>query len=94
MSDTLLGLCQHRSLLLETYRETVKAYSDAVHNMVDLAYSDIGSDLDVLRRASRRAWEATEKARLALFRHEADHCCDRPGSTPLGPATWKSQGQS
>jgi hypothetical protein len=42
----------------------------------------------LLRRSCRLGWDAAEKARLALFRHETDHSCNRSdfrGSTVAGP---------
>ena len=77
MSTGFSGFCPERSQLLDDYQEAAKAYSDAVAKLAEFAGSVLHSDLDVLRRACRSAWEKTEKARLALHRHEADHCCDR-----------------
>lgn len=70
-------LCPERLRLLSGYRETTRAYSDEVRKMVDLAGLGVAWETDVLRRACKSAWEAAEKARLALARHEANHFCDR-----------------
>jgi hypothetical protein len=39
------------------------------------------------RRMSRTALEAAERFRLALYRHEADHSCDRPADLHKVPET-------
>jgi hypothetical protein len=70
-------MCQERIRLVADYRETTRTYADFVRKLTDLVGLGIESEVDVLRRSCRLAWEATEKARLALFRHEADHSCNR-----------------
>jgi hypothetical protein len=45
--------------------------------MTELLGLGLESEVAVVRRACRTAWETAEKARLALSRHEADHFCDR-----------------
>jgi hypothetical protein len=45
--------------------------------MSDLAGIGLQSEVAVLRRTCRAAWDKVEQARLALYRHEADHQCDR-----------------
>jgi hypothetical protein len=76
MSSGLPEICQHRLRLLNDYRETAVKYADAVREMANLAGIGLHSEVAVLRRACRAAWESAEKARLALFRHEADHQCE------------------
>jgi hypothetical protein len=76
MSSGLPEICQQRVRLLNDYRETAVKYAEAVREMANLAGSGLHSEVAVLRRVCRAAWEAAEKARLALFRHEADHQCD------------------
>jgi hypothetical protein len=76
MSSGLPAICQQRARLLNDYRETAVSYADAVREMANLAGSGLHSEVALLRRVCRTAWEAAEKARLALFRHEADHQCD------------------
>ena len=76
MSSGLPEICQQRLRLLNDYRETAARYADAVREMANLAGSGLHSEVAVLRRACRAAWEKAENARLALFRHEADHQCD------------------
>ena len=70
-------MCSERLRLVTDYRETSRVYADSVRKMSDLAGLGIESEVDLLRRACKVAWEATERARLDLFRHEANHGCDR-----------------
>jgi hypothetical protein len=70
-------MCQERIRLVADYRETTRTYADFVRKMTDLVGLGIESEVDLLRRSCRLAWEASEKARLALSRHEADHSCNR-----------------
>ena len=46
--------------------------------MAELAGCGLETEVAVLRKMSRAAWDAAEQAKIALYRHEADHCCDRP----------------
>ena len=71
-------LCAERRLFLSDYQETARVYADSVRKMTDLVDLGIESEIALLRRACRSAWDAAEKARLALHRHEANHGCDRP----------------
>lgn len=50
--------------------------------MAELLGEGVEWELDSLRRACRSAWEAAEKARLALSRHESNHFCDRTDFVP------------
>jgi hypothetical protein len=77
MSSGLPEICPQRSRLLSDYRETAVKYADAVREMANLAGIGLHSEVSLMRRACRAAWEKAEKARMALFRHEADHQCDR-----------------
>ena len=81
--------CQERIRLVADYRETTRTYADFVRKMTDLIGLGIESEVELLQRSCRLAWEAAEKARLALFRHEANHSCNRsdflPPRTPAGP---------
>jgi|HubBroStandDraft_6_1064221.scaffolds.fasta_scaffold1745229_2 hypothetical protein len=73
-------LCLERNHLLDDYRKAARRYNDAVQEFVDKATGVVGSDMDLLRRNCRKAWEQAEQARLSLFRHEANHFCDRVDS--------------
>jgi len=70
-------MCQERIRLVTDYRETTRTYADFVRKMTDLVGLGIESEVDLLRRSCRLSWEAAEKARLALFRHEVNHSCNR-----------------
>jgi predicted metalloprotease with PDZ domain len=70
-------MCQERIRLVSDYRETTRTYADFVRKMTDLVGLGIESEVDLLRRSCRLSWEAAEKARLALFRHEVNHSCNR-----------------
>jgi len=81
--------CQERIRLVADYRETTRTYADFVRKMTDLIGLGIESEVELLQRSCRLAWEAAEKARLALFRHEANHSCNRAdfhaSGSPAGP---------
>ena len=70
-------MCQERIRLVADYRETTRTYADFVRKMTELVGLGIESEVDLLRRSCKISWEAAEKARLALFRHEANHSCNR-----------------
>lgn len=65
-------------MLLSVYSETARAYADSVHEMTELVALGLFAEVDVVRRGCRSAWDAAERARLALSRHEVNHGCDRP----------------
>lgn len=79
-------MCQERIRLVADYRETTRTYADFVRKMTDLVGLGIESEVDLLRRSCRSAWDAAEKARLALSRHEADHSCNRVDFRASGSA--------
>lgn len=70
-------ICAERRVLLFGYQETTRVYADSVGKMTDLVGLGIDTEVALLRRACRTAWEACEAARLKLSRHEANHGCDR-----------------
>jgi hypothetical protein len=70
-------MCPERIRLVADYRETTRTYADFVRKMTDLVGLGIESEVELLQRSCRLAWEAAEKSRLALFRHEANHSCNR-----------------
>ena len=78
--------CQERIRLVADYRETTRTYADIVRKMTDLVGLGIESEVDLLRRSCRLSWDAAERARLALFRHEADHSCNRGDYRASAPA--------
>lgn len=71
--------CPVRLRLVTDYRETTRVYSEQVRKLTDLIGLGVESEVLLLRRACRNAWDAAEKSRIALARHEADHFCDRDG---------------
>jgi hypothetical protein len=80
-------ICAVRLSLVLEYRDTTRVYSEEVRQMTELLGLGLESEVAVVRRACRTAWETAEKARLAVSRHEADHCCDREGFINAASAT-------
>lgn len=76
-------MCQERLRLVADYRKATRAYADSVHKMTDLVSLGLDSEVSLLRRLCKAAWEAAEQARLALYRHEANHGCDRADFRPM-----------
>lgn len=72
--------CNERMRLLVDYRDTAHAYARSVHDLVEAIALDLEGNMDVLRGSCRSAWDALEKARMRIARHEADHFCDRVSS--------------
>jgi hypothetical protein len=70
-------MCTERQYLLTAYSGAARAYADCVCKMTDLAGLGLSAEFDLLRRNCRSAWDAVERARLALSRHEVNHGCDR-----------------
>lgn len=69
--------CAERLRLVHDYSETTRIYADLVREMTGLIGCGLESEVDLLRRSCKIAWDAAERARLALFRHEANHSCNR-----------------
>jgi hypothetical protein len=78
------AICQERHRLLKEYHDSAVAYADAVRNMSDVISAGLDSEIQVARRVCRNAWNVVEQARVTLFRHEADHCCDRYAASASG----------
>lgn len=70
-------ICPERKRLLTEYRDAVHNHYEAVRTLVDCITAALGSDVDLIRRNCRARLEQAEQARLALYRHEANHFCDR-----------------
>ena len=70
-------VCQERIRLVADYRETTRIYADFVREMSDLVGLGPESEVEMLRGSCRLAWDAAEKGRLALSRHERNHTCNR-----------------
>ena len=71
-------MCSERLRLTMNYSDATEVYAQSVRKMADHMGFGHQNEVEVLRRACRAAWDATEKGRLALARHEANHGCDRP----------------
>ena len=77
-----MPICEERERLLREHRDRAGVYADCVRLMADSAVSGLEELAGEVRRKCRAAWEETENSRLALYRHEADHLCDRDVPTP------------
>jgi hypothetical protein len=77
MPGDLTKICEERARLLRDYSNAAQSYSERVREMADLALSGEEPRVGSARQNCRTAWDETEKMRLALYRHEADHQCDR-----------------
>lgn len=75
-------LCPERARLLIEYRDAVHRYSERVTGLVELAGLELNAGMELLRRKVRETWDASERARVALIRHEGNHFCDRPDFFP------------
>ena len=69
--------CEQRLALVRDYHNSTKTYADSVAKLSELIHCGLDTETDLLHRMCRTAWEAAEKARMALFRHEANHGCNR-----------------
>jgi len=69
-------ICPERARLLIDYRDAVHRYSETVRDLVEAIGLGIG-DYESLRRLVKESWDAAERARVTLARHEANHFCDR-----------------
>ena len=69
-------ICAERLRLAINHRDTTRAYSEEVRKMTDMLGLGLEPEVRILRRCCRIAWDAAEKSRLCLARHEADHFCD------------------
>jgi hypothetical protein len=68
--------------LLRKYSEAVSGYANSVRQMADLVMSGEEVRANEARRCCRTGWDETEKSRLALYRHEADHSCIGAAKVP------------
>lgn len=76
------NICEERAILLRGYAAAARTYADRVETLANLIASGSDPGVGDARRNCRRAWEEVEKSRLALYRHEADHQCDRGAEIP------------
>jgi hypothetical protein len=75
-------ICQERAHLLRQYADAVSHYANSVREMADLVMSGEEVRANQARRICRTGWDAAEKSRLALYRHEADHSCASAANVP------------
>jgi len=68
--------------LLRQYSDAASTHASRVLEMAERIIAGEEQQLGTIRLNCRTAWEENEKARLALYRHEADHHCDRGASVP------------
>jgi hypothetical protein len=77
MPSDLPTICQERHRLLGEYSNAASEYSSRVREMADFVTSGEEVRANEERRICRTAWDEAERSRLALYRHEADHNCNR-----------------
>lgn len=64
--------------MLIQYRDAVQVYSESVRDLVEFIAFGNGTDQEPQRSKVRNAWDAAEKARVTLARHEGTHLCHLP----------------
>jgi hypothetical protein len=69
-------VCRERIRLLGEYGNIVRYYSECVNEFAKVAGIGCNADVGLLRRLSMQAWDAAERARVALVRHESEHFCE------------------
>ncbi len=82
MPSDLPTICQERARLLRKYSDAVSGYAQRVREMADFVMAGEEVRASEARRACRTTWDEAEKSRIALYRHEADHLCDRGAGVP------------
>ncbi|HEX5228278.1 MAG TPA: hypothetical protein VFW44_11235 [Bryobacteraceae bacterium] len=75
-------ICEERANLLRGYSAAARSYADKVEALAVLITSGTAQGVSEARRHCRTAWDETEQSRLSLYRHEADHQCDRAPEVP------------
>jgi hypothetical protein len=80
MPSDLPTICQERVRLLREYSDAASGYSASVREMAEFVMSGHEVRANEARRSCRSSWDRAEKSRLALYRHEADHQCNRADS--------------
>jgi CheY-like chemotaxis protein len=83
-------ICEERSRLLREYSGAANSYAISVSEVAKFVMSGDEVRAAEARRTARKLLEAAEKSRVALYKHEANHTCDRmvdlrSGSETLGP---------
>jgi hypothetical protein len=75
-------VCEERARLMRQYSEAASTYAECVRELSELVSSGREQEIGTVRVKCRAALEEAEKSRLALYRHEADHHCDRGAGVP------------
>ena len=70
-----MGLCKEKDQLVEKYPKAVKAYSDTVKRMVDVAGAIPAAEFDYLHRLAENARRLSAAARKQLHTHLNEHGC-------------------
>lgn len=70
---------------MNDYHELLRIYADLIGESLDLMTHGFESEVKLLRQRCRTTWEATERARIAIYRHEVDHNCTSTFSRPKVP---------
>jgi hypothetical protein len=78
----LAKICEERARLLREYSDAAGVHANRVRELAELVVSGHDQKIGSARLSCRTAWDETEKSRLALYRHEADHECDRRAGVP------------
>lgn len=60
---------------MSDYHELLRIYADLIRESLDLMTHGFESEVQLLRKRCRTTWEAIERARIAIYRHEVDHNC-------------------
>jgi hypothetical protein len=75
-------ICEERARLLRDYSDAASTYANHVRELTELILSGQEQGVGQVRVNCRASLENAEKSRLALYRHEADHQCDRGAQVP------------
>jgi CheY-like chemotaxis protein len=70
-------ICEERSRLVREYSDAAIGYATSVRKMAEFVLSGDEVRASEARRIARTLLEAAEKSRVALYKHEANHTCDR-----------------
>ena len=75
-------ICPERLRLANEYYTKGRYYSEQKRRVVDLMGLGVSAEMGILCEMCRKASEAVQNARLALYLHEANHFCDRNDFDP------------
>jgi len=86
--------CAEQLRLIGEYKNAVRYHSECVNKYAELAASGANKDVELLRELTRKAWDAAEKARVALARHVGQHCCEASSSEPSVATVYSSRDET